>query len=241
MSTVLGIIGSTLPPLATSKYMKRARDSLVCSLKECIAEIPEIDYALVTMDRETGPWICNYLRQEGIPYIAIEAQQQLWTGKLRYWRNQAVDHILVPMDPDDCHGELTVVALAPFGLPSSTTRSELAKQPKVEEVVYRRLGYVLRNQWVINQSDTVFLCCLPAHEQEEDSKSMRFYFKRKLLALTETGKKASYFWVDRQVAVLLRESHAMRKRNQHKKKYKQTMLAKNQVCKQGFNKQDFSF
>lgn len=201
MSNVLGILGHTLPPLASSKHMKHARDSLVLTLAEALLAFTrdtdeDISYALVTLDRETGPWICNYLRKMKIPFITVEAEGQLFTNKLRYWRNQALDRIVVPLELAEGNDALMLAATG--------------RWPGAEK---KRLPYLIRNQWVIQKSDWIFHCCLPSSHLT----GIRFYLGKKLLEMERHGEKRVKMWQDQAVTQLLKDSHDQRKKRQKKK------------------------
>lgn len=183
---IFGVIGTTLPPLALNRHMKHARNSLVKQLDASISAVEKrdhIDYCLVTMDRETGPWICNYLRNRDLPYIAVISDEQLFTPKLRYWYNQATSHIEVPFNrPRE-------IDLAP--------------------AILRKSLYSVRNNWLIDQSDYVFVCALRHHSEFKGvGTCVRIQALEEAERQVKAGKLTGVWtWDDKAASMMLHKSH----------------------------------
>jgi hypothetical protein len=98
---VLGVVGGTFPICPTW-----ARNNLKVRLHRALRNetgiqiIPKVDYALITLDPEIGPWVCNWLHLEHVPYVVAvpEKMRKPFSTKCQYWLRKAAGIIFVPQD-----------------------------------------------------------------------------------------------------------------------------------------------
>lgn len=101
---VLGIIGCHIHDLKfilLNRYKNYCKITLQEQIEATLTVNGFIDYALITLDREIGPWIANVLTNYKIPYIVVENSEYKANNniaKLNYWKKKALNVINIRKD-----------------------------------------------------------------------------------------------------------------------------------------------